>query len=91
MIEGLAIYSLSLFFAFYVLNHSYVISDWVTSLLSEAPDWLSYLFQCPFCVTFWWTLWVAAFHLVPWFYVPTAPVVVLFLNLAYRSLYTYAR
>lgn len=81
-------YSLSVFFAFYLLNYSAVFSEVLRDLTTSLREWVTYPFQCAFCFTFWTTLALGFFvhDPIPFTFLFTAPVAVLFIDLAYRRL-----
>lgn len=84
--ELLIVYSLCVFFGFYVANHSDLVKaprEWVYSRL---PDRLRYFCECAFCTAFWLTLPMVTLGALPFYCLFAAPPVVLLLNLSYLRL-----
>lgn len=84
--EFLLFYSLFLFFIHFLLNHSEILNKPREILMPLLPNLISYIIQCPLCLTFWTTLimwWITGLSV---YYVVAAPPVVLFLDLIYRKL-----
>ncbi len=89
MLDHLLVYSLAVFFGFYLTNHSklpFVIVARESLGQLYWPPWMLYAVQCAFCTAFWQTLVVAIFGGVPWLFVLAAPSLVLFQNLCYQRL-----
>ncbi len=84
--EALIAYSLTLFWAFYLLNYADITALYAKSLKEElGPIW-GYPLSCAFCWGFWATLFLALIGVAPWWYLFTAPVVHLFIDLGYSRL-----
>ena len=86
MMERLALYSLAVFFVFYLINYSEGVSDAFKATTRGLPDWLGYPLGCAFCFAFWGTLVAFLGGAVPDTFTLTAPVVVMFIDIAYRRL-----
>lgn len=83
---SLLIYSLSVWFFFYLYNHAEITRptrDWIVPRL---PSPAAYMVQCSFCSTFYVTLVGVILVAVPTSYLLVAPVVNLFVELLYRKL-----
>lgn len=84
--ETILIYSFTVWFAYYMLNHSELLQKVRVALFPALPLWLGNLLSCPLCFCWWFTSALCLF----WFgFTPillTAPVVTLFLDLAYLRL-----
>lgn len=86
MIEQLVTYSLAVWFAFYLINYGTPLAAAITRLSIGLREWITHPLHCALCFTFWVTLAGLAAHRVPRSFVVTAPVVVTFIDLAYRRL-----
>lgn len=88
MLNHLLVYSLAVYFGFYVANHSeFPLAVVVrTRLIAHFPNWLAYSTECALCSTWWLTFGLACFGRVPPLYAVTAPVLVLFQDLVYCRL-----
>ena len=86
--EALLLYSTAVWFIFYMINHSELLQKVRAALFPALPKWLATLLACPICFCWWFTAALSFF----WFgFTPmilTAPVVTLFLDLAYLRLKT---
>lgn len=86
-LASLFVYSLSLWFAFYLLNYAEITarsSKWLKRRLGVK---IGYPLECPFCWGWWVTL--VGYILLPNWALWTcfaAPVIVLFIDLAYQRL-----
>lgn len=82
--EALIAYSLVLFFGFFLLNYAEISArptKWLKMV--TGPKW-GYPLSCAFCWGFWAS--VLLFPFLPWWYLFTAPVVHLFVDLGYSRL-----
>jgi hypothetical protein len=86
MISTLLIYSLTVFFLFYLVNHADLFDKVRLAVIPSLPHWLSYPIQCAFCACFWITLSLWYFNLADLWLVFTAPPVTLLLNLIFLKL-----
>jgi len=84
--EALIAYSLTLFWAFFLLNYAELSSRTAKDLKKAlGPKW-GYPLSCAFCWGFWPTLAMSLIGWTPWWYLFTAPVVHLFIDLGYSRL-----
>lgn len=84
--EALFAYSLSLFLFFYLLNYADITAIYAKSLKEQlGPIW-GYPLGCAMCWGFWMTLLACLMGVVPGWFVFTAPVVHLFIDLGYSRL-----
>ncbi len=84
--EQIALYSLAIWFAFYMLNHSELLEKVRLALFPALPSWLGKVLSCPLCFCWWIT---AALSLLWFGFTPTlltAPVMTLLLDLVYLRL-----
>lgn len=84
-LETVVLASISLWFAFYVVNHAEVTRKVRAGLLPALPGWITDLIECPICASFWA---LTAFTLLVG-YTPlmwVCPPIVLLLDLIYRRL-----
>lgn len=87
MVPNLFNYSLSVWFFFYVINHSGYISSYVNNLMNRFLwEKVKYAFNCAFCFAFWVSLPVVFFAGLPFWYIFAAPSMVLLWNLVFLSL-----
>ncbi len=86
MFEALFIYSLAVWFFFYVANHSDLLAKPRGWALSKLPWWLEYSVTCAICSTFWASLALFLVGVVPLLFVFVAPPVVLGMNLTFLRL-----
>lgn len=86
MTEKLVAYCLEVWFTFYLMNYSEGISSLFTSI-RKLPV-IGYATSCAFCYTFWMTTLehVLFPQWMPLCFIPVAPVVTLFIDLAYQCL-----
>lgn len=75
----------SVWFFFYLINHSVIFQKLRLAAMPALPQWLQTVISCAFCLAFWVT---AALSLFAGFSVVifAAPPCVLFTDLAYRKL-----
>lgn len=88
MIESLLIYAISFYFFFYLFNHSWIGEGTKNWVIDRVPALVAYSIQCAFCITFWFTLIICSLEYRPSYFLITAPVINLFLELSYRKLTT---
>ncbi len=86
MIESLLVYAISFYFFFYLFNHSWIGEGTKNWVIDKVPALVAYSIQCAFCLTFWFTLVLVCWEVKPPYFLITAPVVNLFLELSYRKL-----
>lgn len=89
MLEQLIIYSLSIWFVFYLANHSdlfYPPRRWV---YSKVGPFIGYLLQCALCCTFWISCALMTLKFISyknWEFCMVSPVINMFVELSYRKL-----
>ncbi len=79
-------YVMSVWFCFYLFNHSVIFAGLKSYLDSKIPWQVMYSLECAFCFTFHFTLLMVVFGERRWPELFTAPVLALFIELAYRRL-----
>ncbi len=86
-LTSLVTYSLSIWFIYYLLNHAELTKPFGDFVKEAYGSVSAKLLGCPFCTAFW-TLFIGwyLFGMVEGELVLTAPVVVLFVELAYQRL-----
>ena len=86
LLTSLVLYSLSLWFAFYLLNHAEITSFWSRALKEKLGKAWKQPLECPLCLTFWASLILIPVYGLPVYLLTTAPVLVLFVELTYERL-----
>lgn len=84
--EALLIYSLGLWFFYFLLNYAEITKSPSTGLKRwMGPKW-GYPLSCAFCAAWWATLASWGIGLVPAYYLLTAPVIHLFIDQLFSKL-----
>ena len=93
ILEKAIIYSLTVWFFFYLWNHADITEKARKFVYARIPEFLVYLLNCSFCSSFWLTLILAAIQVnlpfigaLNWIFIFVAPVINLFVELGYRNL-----
>ena len=89
LLEAIQLYSLSLFFLFYLLNYGKLLSKPRAWCAKSLPAFVRYPFSCAFCFSWWIGLMSMVLGAGNALHVVAAPVLVMFLNLAYLKLQPY--
>lgn len=84
--EALFAYSLSLFWLFYLLNYAEISARPAKWLKKVSGVKWGYPLSCAMCFGFWATVFTWIVDWAPWWYLITAPVVHLFIDLIYSKL-----
>jgi hypothetical protein len=79
-------YYFGIFFLYYILVHSELFDGLRKNIFKKLHEKIVFAINCAFCFAFHVTLVVWLFTPLPFFYVYTAPVVNLFLNLFLKKL-----
>lgn len=83
--EAILLYCLTVFFAFFLINHADVLSKPRNALAPLVPSWMKYPLKCALCFTFWTTSALSLF----WGFTPVifyAPPLVMFMDLIFQRL-----
>lgn len=86
MFQSIFIYCVTIWFFFYLWNHSEILSKLRNFVYSRLNAVLAYLLQCSLCSTFWLTLVFFLMGFAPAFFICTAPIINLFIELSFRKL-----
>ena len=80
------IYSIFIWFFFWLYNHSYILEKLRLSLNSKLPFLINYGIGCSFCFTFWSTVFLFFMINLHWVFIFICPVINLFIELIYNKL-----
>lgn len=88
MTDNVFIYSVSVWFFFWLFNYSDICAKFKkkTLLFLNIYEKLSYLLQCPFCITFWVSVYLFIIGSIDSYFIFVAPVINLFVDLFYKNL-----
>lgn len=84
--EDIVLYSLVIWFFFWLYNHSYILEKFRDCINSKLPFLIKYGIGCSFCFTFWVTLFLFIMTGLPLIFLFVAPVINLFIELIYQKL-----
>lgn len=79
-------FSFCVYFIFYLVCHSTILSVLRAEIFSKLNPVLLYIANCAFCFTFWVSLIIVTLFYLPFWYVFFAPVVNLLVDSLYRGL-----
>lgn len=84
-LEGVALWSIGLWFAFYLVNHAELTTGIRAAVKPALPGWFVRVVTCPLCAT-WWTLAALSLFLGLTPLMLWCPPVVLWAELGYQRL-----